>query len=207
MARNVFRKYKALYPEEQIKPYIKEYNAIEAIYSLLNQNVKSADVTEIMMELQSIVSDSVIIKEGTAEEKEGVYVDLSTLDFAKLRAAFEKAPRKNTLTYDLQQAIDKKLQQMLKENPLRLEFYERYREIIKEYNAGKSLENTVRAFENLIEFMKNLTIEENRAVKENLVDQETLAIFDLLREGKTLEGKELKKVKEVAKEINHRTTS
>ena len=147
--------------------------------------MKSADVTEIMMELQSIVSDSVIIKEGTAEEKEGVYVDLSTLDFAKLRAAFEKAPRKNTLTYDLQQAIDKKLQQMLKENPLRLEFYERYREIIKEYNAGKSLENTVRAFENLIEFMKNLTIEENRAVKENLVDQETLAIFDLLREGKT----------------------
>lgn len=200
MARNVFRKYKALYPEEQIKPYIKEYNAIEAIYSLLNQNVKSADVTEIMMELQSIVSDSVIIKEGTVEEKEGVYVDLSTLDFAKLRAAFEKAPRKNTLTYDLQQAIDKKLQQMLKENPLRLEFYERYREIIKEYNAGKSLENTVKAFENLIEFMKNLTIEENRAVKENLVDQETLAIFDLLREGKTLEGKELKKVKEVAKE-------
>ena len=25
MARNVFRKYKALYPEEQIKPYIKDY--------------------------------------------------------------------------------------------------------------------------------------------------------------------------------------
>lgn len=199
MARNVFRKYKALYPEEQIKPYIKDYNAIEAIYSLLNQNVKSADVTVIMMQLQSIVSDSVIIKEALEEDKEGIYVDLSTLDFAKLRAAFEKAPRKNTLTYDLQQAIDKKLQQMLKENPLRLEFYERYREIIEEYNAGKSLENTVKAFENLTEFIKNLTIEEKRAVTENLGDQETLAIFDLLREGKTLQGKELKKVKEVAK--------
>jgi type I restriction enzyme R subunit len=162
--------------------------------------VKSADVTEIMMQLQSIVSDSVVIKEALEEEKEGVYVDLSTLDFAKLRAAFEKAPRKNTLTYDLQQAIDKKLQQMLKENPLRLEFYERYREIIDEYNAGKSLENTVKAFENLTEFIKNLTIEEKRAVSENLGDQETLAIFDLLREGKELEGKELKQVKKVAKE-------
>ena len=130
MARNVFRKYKALYPEEQIKPHIKDFNAIEAIYNLLNQNVKTADVTEIMMELQSLVSDSVVVKENEVADKEGVYVDLSTLDFDKLKAAFAKTPRKNTLTYNLQQAIEKKLQQMLKENPLRLEFYERYKEII-----------------------------------------------------------------------------
>ena len=200
MARNVFRKYKALYPEEQIKPYIKDFNAIEAIYNLLNQNVKTADVTEIMMELQSVVSDSVLIKENEVADKERVYVDLSTLDFEKLKAAFAKAPRKNTLTYNLQQAIEKKLQQMLKENPLRLEFYERYKEIIAEYNAGKTLENTVRAFENLNEFIKDLTVEEQRAVRENLEDQEALAIFDLLREGKELEGKDLKQVKKVARE-------
>ena len=200
MARNVFRKYKALYPEEQIKPYIKDFNAIEAIYNLLNQNVKTADVTEIMMELQSVVSDSVLIKENEVGDKEGVYVDLSSLDFEKLKAAFAKAPRKNTLTYNLQQAIEKKLQQMLKENPLRLKFYERYKEIIAEYNAGKTLENTVKAFENLNEFIKDLTIEEQRAVRENLEDQEALAIFDLLREGKELEGKDLKQVKKVARE-------
>ena len=200
MARNVFRKYKALYPEEQIKPFIKEFNAIEAIYNLLNQNVKSADVTEIMMELQSIVSDSVVIKEIEESEKDGVYVDLSKLDFQKLKEAFAKAPRKNTMTYNLQQAIEKKLQQMLKENPLRLEFYDRYKEIIAEYNQGKTLENTVKAFENLNEFIQDLTIEEQRAVRENLDDQEALAIFDLLREGKDLEGKDLKQVKKVARE-------
>src|SRR5690606_27884030 len=88
MTRNVFRKYKALYPEVQIKPYINKFNAIEAIYNQLNQNVKSADVTEIMMDLQAIVSESVVIKEGTVSDKEGVYVDLSTLDFDKLKAAF-----------------------------------------------------------------------------------------------------------------------
>jgi len=200
MARNVFRKYKALYPEEQIKPYIKDFNAIEAIYNLLNQNVKTADVTEIMMELQSIVSDSVVVKENEVADKEGVYIDLSSLDFDKLKAAFAKAPRKNTLTYNLQQAIEKKLQQMLKENPLRLEFYERYKKIIADYNAGKTLENTVKAFENLNDFIKDLTIEEQRAVRENLEDQEALAIFDLLREGKELEGKDLKQVKKVARE-------
>ena len=200
MARNVFRKYKALYPEEQIKPYIRDFNAIEAIYNLLNQKVKTADVTDIIKELQSLVSESIIIEEENALEKERVYVDLSTLDFDKLKAAFAKTPRKNTLTYTLQQAIEKKLEQMLKENPLRLEFYERYKEIIADYNAGKTLENTVKAFDNLNNFIKDLTIEEHRAIRENLVDQEALAIFDLLREGKELEGEELKQVKKVARE-------
>jgi type I restriction enzyme R subunit len=200
MARNVFRKYKALYPEEQIKPYIKDFNAIDAIYNLLNQKTKTADVTEIIMDLQSVVSDSVLVKENEGVKEEGVYVDLSTLDFEKLKAAFAKAPRKNTLTYDLQQAIEKKLEQMLKENPLRLDFYERYKKIIAEYNAGKTLENTVKAFENLSKFVQALTVEEKRALRENLDNQEALAIFDLLREGKELKGKEMKQVKKVAKE-------
>ncbi len=201
MARNVFRKFKALYPEEQVKPYISEHNAIEGIYGLLNQKVQSADVIEVMMELQALVSESIVIDASQVNEpKEDVYVDLSNLDFDKLKAAFEKAPRKNTITYDLQQAIEKKLEQMLKENPLRLKFYDRYKEIIDEYNIGKSLENTVRAFERLTDFLKSLSQEEQRAVREQLADQETLAIFDLLREGKELNSKELKEVKKVAQQ-------
>ena len=200
MARNVFRKYKALFPEEQIKPYVKDFNAIEAIYNQLNQKVKTADVTEIMMELQAIVSNSVHLKENELNEKDGVYIDLSTLDFEKLKAAFSKMQRKNTLVFDLQQAIDTKLQQMMKENPLRLDFYNRYKEIIEDYNKGKDLEDTVKAFDSLNNFIQDLTKEEQRVVKENLKDQETLAIFDLLIEGKKLAGKELKAVKKVAQE-------
>lgn len=199
-ARNVFRKYKALYPEKEAKKYTKKFNAIEAVYKLLNQNVKTADVTEIMMGLQAIVNESVSVTKNEVGEKEPIYVDLSKLDFDKLKQAFAKSPRKNTLTFDLQNAIDNKLAQMLKENPLRLEFYDRYKEIIAEYNQGKTLENTVRAFENLTNFVKELSFEEQRAVRENLPDQETLAIFDLLRQGKELEGREMKQVKKVASE-------
>jgi len=89
---------------------------------------------------------------------------------------------------------------MPKANPLRLEFYDRYKEIIEEYNQGKSLEDTVKAFNNLNDFVLDLTVEEQRAVRENLEDQETLAIFDLLKEGKELDQKALKTVKKVAKE-------
>ncbi|MFI8379507.1 type I restriction endonuclease subunit R [Leeuwenhoekiella sp. NPDC079379] len=195
MARNVFRKYKALFPEPQVKKHTKKYNAIEAIYNLLNQKTKSADVTEVMMQLQSIVSDSVVL-DGVSEE---ISVDLSGLDFDKLKAAFKKVKRKNTLVFDLQNAIETKLEQMLKENPLRIEFYDRYKEIIDDYNNGKSLENTVRTFDNLTDFIDSLSAEEKRAFTEQL-NQETLAIFDLLKEGKTLSPKQLKQVKKVASE-------
>ena len=201
MARNVFRKYKALFPEEQVKPHVKAFNAIDAIYSLLNQNVKTADVTEIMMQLQSIVNESVYLdKNKVADQQKEVYIDLSKLDFDKLKAAFAKAPNKNTLVYNLQQSIDKKLQQMLKENPLRLDFYERYKEIIDEYNKGKSIEDVTKTLKSLADFIIDLSEEEKRAVRENLTDQETLAIFDLLREGKELRNEELEQVKKVAKE-------
>lgn len=199
MAREVFRKYKAFYPEEQVKPFIRSYNAIEAIYQQLNQQTKSADVTSIILQLQRIVDESVVIDAKEVKEPKEVYVDLSSLDFEKLKAAFAKTPRKNTLVFDLQRAVEKKLEQMMKENPLRYTFYERYLEIIAEYNKGKSLEDTQRAFDNLGQFLGDLMVEEARAIRENL-DEETLAIFDLLRSGKTLDPKESKAVKKVAAE-------
>lgn len=199
LARNVFRKYKALFPEPECKPYVSEFNAIEAIYNLLNQKVKTADVTEVISKLQNIVSDSVLVIDQTMEE-DGIYVDLSTLNFEKLKELFASAPRKNTLTFDLQQAIEQKLERMLKENPLRIEFYERYKEIIDEYNKGKSASVVNKVFDDLVDFLKELTEEDKRAIKENLCDNETLAIFDLLVKDKKLSTKEIKTVKKVARE-------
>jgi len=199
MAREVFKKYHALYPEEQVKPFIRQFNAIEAIYNQLNQQVKEADVTSIIMQLQQVVNESVSVNPNKVSEPDGVYVDLANLDLDKLRAVFLKTPRKNTIVFDLQQAVEKKLEQMLRENPLRMKFYERYKEIIDEYNKGKSLEDTVRAFDNLNGYIKDLTVEESRAIREGL-SEECLAIYDLLREGKELEQDEMKQVKKVAVE-------
>ena len=196
MARDVFRKYKALYPEEQIKPFIKQFNAIEAIYDQLNQKVKTADIIEIMLQLQTVVNESVFINEVADPEPE--YIDLSNLDFDKLKAAFAKVNRKNTMVFDLQQAIEKKLKQMVKENPLRLEFYEKYKEIIEEYNNGKDINATKKAFDDLSDFLKTLSVEDSRAIREGL-DEETLAIFDLLKK-ENLKDKEIDDVKKVAKQ-------
>lgn len=197
LAREVFKKYQALYPDDLVKPFIKDFNAIEAIYGQLNQLTKDADVTSIILQLQQVVDENIVIEQSTAQEQKGVYVDLSKLDFAKLKAAFAKTEKKNTVVFDLQRAVERKLKQMLQQNPLRMEFYERYKEIVEDYNKGKDLEDTLKAFEKLYEFVEKLNAEEARAMRENL-DEETLAIFDLLRSGKTLVGEELKEVKKVA---------
>lgn len=197
MARDVFRKYKALYPEEQVKPFTRQFNAIEAIYDQLNQKVKTADITEVMMQLQDLVNESIII--GEIEQQDDIdYVDLSSLDFDKLKAVFTKIKNKNTAVFSLQKAIEKKLKQMIKENPLRLEFYEKYKVIIDIYNEGKDLSATKKAFDDLTDFLENLSEEDSRAMREGL-DEETLAIFDLLKK-ESLTAKEIEEVKKIAKQ-------
>lgn len=197
MAREVFRKYMALYPEDETKQFIKSFNAIEAIYQQLNQQTKEADVIEIIKRLQEVVDENVSLKENKVEENHEVYVDLSRLDFEKLRTVFAAIPKKNTVLFDLQKAVDRKMKQMLKDNPLRMDFYNRYKEIIEEYNKGKDLEDTIKSFDKLFQFIQELNIEDARAVRENL-DEESLAIFDLLKSGKNLNQEELKEVKKIA---------
>ena len=197
MARDVFRKYKALYPEDQIKSFIREFNAIEAIYGQLNQKVKSADITDIMMQLQAHVNESIFVKD-VVEQKDDIYIDLSNLDFDKLKAAFAKVKQKNTLVFDLQKAIERKLKQMVEENPLRLEFYEQYKKIIDEYNNGKDAVATEEAFNNLTKFYQTMSVEDTRAIREGLTE-ETLAIFDLLKK-ENLTQKEIEVVKQVAQQ-------
>ncbi len=194
-ARNVANKYKALYPEEEVKQFTQQYNAIDAIYSGLNQEVKKADITELMKKLQDLVGDSIQITSDP--DREDVLIDLSNLNFEKLRELFEKQPM-NKVVYDLQKAVDQKLNRMMQENPHRADFYKKYLKIIQEYNEGKDEEAIKKAFQELMKFVDELNHEEQRSMRENL-DEETLAIYDLLRKD-NLTKKEEELVKRIAKE-------
>jgi type I restriction enzyme R subunit len=88
---------------------------------------------------------------------------------------------------------------MLDKNPLRLEFYDKYQKIIEEYNNGKDADAIRKAFEDLVKFINEMNEEEHRSAKEGL-DEETLAIYDLLRKDSLTKNEEAK-VKEVAIEM------
>lgn len=197
-ARNVFRKYKALYPDPLAKPSTPANNAIEAVYGQLNQKIKAADISDVMRRLQDEVSMSVRTRaDGVAEND---YVDLGTLDFDKLRAAFARSKSQNAFVFDLQEAIEQKLERMCRENPVRLQFYERYKDIIREYNEGKDSQAVQKTFDEFSDFLENyLTPELDRAFREDLSNEE-LAIYDVLKKP-TLSRKETADIKQLARKL------
>lgn len=196
LASNVLRKYKALYPEEELQPYIDECNAIEAIYKQLNQKTESADISAVIKKLQAEV-DMVITVDSTGEV--GGEIDISQLDFDKLQQAFGKSTHKKQVMFDLHKAVEAKLKRMVQQNPLRLKFYKEYELIIEKYNNGKDIHAVEKAFDDVNEFINTkLNPESSRAFSEGL-DEGTLAIFDILKKP-TLTPEEIDEVKKVAKE-------
>jgi len=96
-------------------------------------------------------------------------------------------------------AIESKLSQMVNLNRTRIDYLEKFQKMIEEYNSGTCDKDAF--FENLMKFIKDLSDEEKRGVKEGLSDEE-LTIFDLLTKPEMkLDQKELAKVKDVARDL------
>ena len=107
-------------------------------------------------------------------------VDLSQIDFERLRKEFAKAPRKNKALQDIRDVVEKKLARMLQTNPALMDYYKRYQEIIADYNREKDRTTVEQTFAALLALANSLDQEQRRAVEEGLTERE-LALFDLLR--------------------------
>lgn len=59
LAREVFKKYKALQPDKILHQYAPRKNAIDVIYSAIESNVEGADVSEILKKVQEVVDKSI----------------------------------------------------------------------------------------------------------------------------------------------------
>ncbi len=100
---------------------------------------------------------------------------------------------------NLKQAIEVRLQRLLAQNPLRTDFQQHYEQIVAEYNREKDRVTIEQTFEELFQFEQSLGDEERRSLREGL-DEESLAIFDLLRKP-GLDARDIKKIKAVAVEL------
>ena len=88
------------------------------------------------------------------------------------------------------------------QNPLRTDYQQHYEQIVSEYNREKDRATIEQTFEALFRFDQQLDEEEHRAVREGL-DEESLAIFDLLRKP-DLKASEIKRIKAVAVQLLER---
>ncbi len=68
---------------------------------------------------------------------------------------------------------------MLARNPMRMDYYKKYQEIIADYNREKDRATVEATFAQLVELAASLDAEQRRAAEEGLSDDE-LALFDLL---------------------------
>jgi len=181
MARQVFIRFKGLLTEPSALLYAERHDNIEAIYKKLTERRDTADVTTLLKDLHRIVNDAIRAQTTAADPTpESRFYDLSSIDLEKLRDEFSrKVHRKATAIQDIREIVEQKLADMLKRNPMRMDYYKRYQEIIADYNHEKDRVSIEETFAKLVDLAASLDDEQRRVMEEGLSEEE-YALFSLL---------------------------
>ena len=126
--------------------------------------------------------------------------DISRIDFDLLRREFAKKREKNLIMKDIQDLLQERIAQMLAVNPSRINFYEKYQEIIHQYNEEQNRVSIEKTFEALMHLTEELSEEEKRYIREGFDNDEQLSMYDVLMKD-DLSKEDMKKLKKVAKDL------
>ena len=178
----------------------KECEATLAIYGELKKKRRHVDTTDLMVEINNIINQYVSVDDKPADDTAAKQFDISAIDFDLLRREFAKSRRKNLVLRDLEEVIVQKLQAMMFSNPNRINYYDRYNEIISEYNSEQDRASIEKTFMELMDLANSLDKEEQRYVREGFSSDEELSMYDLLFK-KDLSASDIKKIKSVAVDL------
>ncbi|WP_375476926.1 type I restriction endonuclease subunit R [uncultured Nostoc sp.] len=199
LAGNANKLYKAILPD----PAAKEFTAInahlQAIKDQILAEVPEVDVSEVMEQVEELLDLSITAGEFVIQESHSQRIDLSQIDFVALKNKFASTDYQRTETEKLKTAIAQKLQQMVRLNKTRIDYLDKFQQMIAEHNADSR--NVQIFFNDLINFAQELGVEDKRAIAQNLIEEE-LAIFDLLTKPEIkLTKQEEQEVKQLAREL------
>lgn len=197
LTQNVTKLYKAILPD----PAAGEFNPTLYAFGEITKRIKNlaspVDISEVKAAVEEILDESIGTLKYVIPESNQL-IDLSQIDFDALKAQFDTG-YKHTEAEKLKGAIANQLIQMVRLNKSRMNYLDKFQQMIDEYNAGSC--NVETFFTELVEFAQELKVEDFRAIAENL-EEEELAIVDLLTKPDiTLTEKEKLEVKRVAKEL------
>ncbi len=195
-ARELFRMFKYVEKKEVGIETFGYKNAISAIYDQMQKRRIHADNSALMAQINEIVSEHISVSKTTSESENRKF-DISNIDFDRLRVEFAKKQNKNLLMKDLQELIEERLQKMLRDNPLRIDYYERYQTIVEEYNNDNKKDEIAIIFDKLVKLVSELDEEQKRYIREGFESEEELTMFDLLMK-ESLSKTEIKKIKSLA---------
>jgi type I restriction enzyme R subunit len=160
------------------KPEIFEYDwknekftPLVYLNGLFTNSVDDKKIEKARRQLSKVLDSSVTAQDSKEAETKIVIngekvIDLSKINFDKLKQEFKQAKYKAIQIEDLKDYIEKLLEQMLNRNRTRRKFSERYQNIINRYNSGTN--EAEYHFEELVKLLKELREEQNRHTLEGL---------------------------------------
>ena len=110
---------------------------------------------------------------------------------------FANIKNKNLIIRDLDDVIKQKLDKMLFKNPNRIDYYDRYQQIINDYNSEQNRATIEKTFMDLMDLASKMNQEEKRYAREGFESDEELSLYDMLFK-EDLTKDEIKKLKSVA---------
>ncbi len=197
MCRELSRMYKFVTVHEVGADLAAMRDAIRAVFNHLNRRREHADTTELMVRLQGIVDEHIVVEGASDEAKEGTRFDISGIDFDRLSQEFARRKHKHLLLDDLRAVIEERLVIALKDNPRRIDFFERYERIIEEYNSEQDKATIEKTFNELMRLSRELDEKQKEWIREGFESQQQMTVFEMLFK-ETLTPAEIKKVKAVA---------
>ena len=202
LTADVLKLFKAILPDPDANEFIPFRAVIVVIAEKIRSLTPDPDISGVMDAVEDLLDKSIVAEpyrmKVPSSGHQAYLVDLSKIDFEELKQEFEKA-RKRTEAERLRTMIDQKIKYLVRINRGRMNFMEKFQQLIDEYNSGAI--NIEMFFNSLVEFAQELNQEEKRAIAENLTEEE-LAVFDILtKPDMKLTQKEKKQVKKVARDL------
>jgi len=190
--------YRAVKPDPVAIEFGQRCGCLAAIANCIRTVTEPPDISHIMQGIQSLLDESIAAEPFKIRQSTQNYdqIDLSKIDFAALRKRFEDKKPSNTDVERLKAAVRAQLERMVRLNPTRADYLEKFQDLIESYNSGSR--NIEEIFKELFALSTVLTEEQTRHVRENLSEEE-LTILDILtRPAPKLSTEEREEVKKVA---------
>jgi type I restriction enzyme R subunit len=190
--------YRAVKPDPVAIEFAQRCGCLAAIAECIRTVTDPPDISHIMQGIQDLLDESIAAEPFKIRQTTPTYgqIDLSKINFEALRKRFENKKPSNTDVERLKAAVRAQLEHMVRLNPTRADYLEKFQELIESYNSGSR--NIDEIFKELLALSTILTEEQTRHVREHL-SEEDLTIFDILtRPAPELTVEEREEVKKIA---------
>ena len=191
--------FKGILPDAQANTYLPTYQLLRTVEGQLHALAAETDIGDLSKDIENLLDSSIeagnyTIKELQADD----LIDLSQIDFEKLRKEFG-VESNNIKVEKLRGKLDARLKRLIQLNKTRIGLADKFKSLIDDYNAGSK--SSEESFDELMALARELDKEEQRAVREEMSEEE-LAIFDLIiRPSPNLTDIEVKQVKKTARNL------